>query len=362
METTFECNFAFDILDGMIDWVRVVSIEGKVIYANKTLVKDIGESIIGSKCYTLLCKDDKCKNCISKKTIETGMSHTKEEAVEDKIFSVKSSPIRDEKGNIYAAVEVFRDITKQKNLEEQITSENIKMENDIEFAMLLQQKILPHKGEFSSIKVDYIYEPSKHLSGDIFDIFEIDDRYLGVYISDVVGHGVTASMMTMFIRQTMRAIKDVHKRPADALSELHKSFVQLRLDDDKYFTIFYGIIDKVEKVFTYTNAGHNCIPVLIKDDRIILLEMQGYPITNLFDNIEYKEKNIDLAKGDSLLLYTDGIIEAKNEQDELLGFEKFIEIIKENKNDKILDIIQNKMRQLRYVNKQDDLAILKVKF
>ncbi len=79
------------------------------------------------------------------------------------------------------------------------------------------------------------------LSGDMFDVYYINEDNIGIYICDVVGHGVTASMMTMFVRQTMRAIKDDILSPSTALKELHKRFVSLDLGSDKYFTIFYAI-------------------------------------------------------------------------------------------------------------------------
>ncbi len=113
------------------------------------------------------------------------------------------------------------------------------------------------------------------LSGDMFDIYFIDEENIGIYICDVVGHGVTASMMTMFVRQTMRAIKDDILSPSAALTELHKRFVTLNLGADKYFTIFYGIYNIKNKQLKYSNAGHNCIPIRFNTDQVTLLKTKG---------------------------------------------------------------------------------------
>ncbi|WDV45564.1 SpoIIE family protein phosphatase [Clostridiaceae bacterium M8S5] len=360
MKKEFEWNFAYDILDGMIDWVRVVSIEGEVIYVNKTLSKDMGKNILGSKCYSLLCKDKHCINCISQKTMKTGESHTKIENVKEKTYSVKSSPIHDKNGDIYAAVEVFRDITKQKILENKLTKKNIDMQRDIDFARVLQHKILPEKGKHDFVDIDYIYEPSKLLSGDIFDIFNIGERYMGVYICDVVGHGVTASMLTMFIRQTMRAIKDKYHSPAKTLKLLHEEFIRLNLDDDKYFTIFYGIFDKSNYTLSCANAGHNCAPILIKNNKVSLIEMTGFPIMNLYRDIQYREQIIKIKENDSLIFYTDGVIEAKNDIGEYMGIDRFLDMVKSNINKDLLLAIQRDMQRLNYDNKHDDIAILKI--
>src|SRR5699024_6036638 len=108
------------------------------------------------------------------------------------------------------------------------------------FAKKIQMSILPKKGVFGPLKIDYLYRPSEILSGDMFDIHKIDDEHIGIYISDVVGHGVSASIMTMFIRQTMESIMKDTLSPSDAISNLHKSFLDLNLDDENYFTLFYG--------------------------------------------------------------------------------------------------------------------------
>ncbi len=149
--------------------------------------------------------------------------------------------------------------------------------------------------------------------GDIFDIYYIDEDNIGIYICDVVGHGVTASMMTMFVRQTMRAIKDDILSPSRALSELHQKFIALDLDTDKYFTIFYGVFNTKDRSFKYSNGGHNCVPIKINDEEISLLKTNGFPISLIFNKVDYTEEEIKLSPGgDKILFYTDGITEAKN--------------------------------------------------
>src|SRR5699024_7228347 len=162
----------------------------------------------------------------------------------------------------------------------------------------LQRKILPQRGIYKNVKIDFLYKPCEMLSGDMFDIFYIDDQHIGIYISDVVGHGITASMMTMFVRQTMRAIKEEIKSPSKALTELHKIIIVLDLDDDKYFTMCYGVMNTETNEFRYSNAGHNCVPILFNGEEIKLLKVRGFPISYIFNEIKYKEDSIKLNKGD----------------------------------------------------------------
>lgn len=354
-------RFTYDVLDSMVDWVRVVDCDGHVIFTNRSMSQCIGGVRLDSKCYEAIGKDNPCNVCTTKATISTGGVTEKEEVIGNRIYSVKSAPIKDESGKIYAAVEVFRDVTRERALEREIMEANKIMRDDLEFSRKLQRKILPNKDQYGSFKIDYIYEASEALSGDMFDVFKIDDRYTGIYVSDVVGHGVTASMMTMFIRQTMRALKDYYIRPGKVLSELHKRFLQLQLDDDKYFTIFYGILDSADDTFLFSNAGHNCIPLLLKDDEVNLLKVTGYPIASLFNSITYEEQTISLNEGDKLLLYTDGIIEAKNKYGEQFGLERLRELARD-RNHNIIEDIKRYVKEYEFNTKEDDFAIIKARY
>ena len=353
----FYNSLNFDILDGMVDWVRVVDKNNIIIYANKPMKDALGDHIVGRLCYKAIGKCSTCQRCILNTTIATGLPSEKEEIIGDKTFSVKSSPVKDNDGNIYAAVEVFRDVTRERALDKELKKKNKKMSNDLAFARTLQGKILPSKGKYKNLNLDYMYSPSEMLSGDIFDIYEIDENHIGIYISDVVGHGVTASMMTMFVRQTMRAIRDNVKNPGKTLSQLHKRFLDLNLDYDKYFTIFYGVINIKDSTFTYVNGGHNSIPILYNKDKFKLLETRGYPISYLFDTVEYEETTINLNKEDKLLLYTDGIIEAKNKNREEFGLDRLVDVVKNSKGD-IIESVQKSINDFEYNDQEDDFAVL----
>lgn len=347
----------YHVLEGMADWVRVVDKDGIVLYANKVMKDELGEDIVGQKCYKALGKNKPCSLCITNRSIETGEIVQKEEKVGDRIFSVKSSPVTDFDGNVYAAVEVFRDVTRERKLEKELKEKNKKMSKDLSFARTLQQKILPRNGIYKNISVDYMYKPSEMLSGDMFDVFYIDDTHVGIYISDIAGHGITASMMTMFVRQTMRAIKDDILSPSKALTELHKRFFALNLDDDKYFTIFYGVIDCTTNELVYSNAGHNCIPILFNDDKLELLKIKGYPISYIFEEIFYEESSIYLKKGDKVLFYTDGITEVKNRARQEFGVEGVLDVIKKSKKNLIKDI-ENKVSYYKWGEQEDDFAVV----
>jgi phosphoserine phosphatase RsbU/P len=353
-------KLASDILDGMVDWVRVIDKNGYTIYTNKSMERDLGGKVLGIKCYKVFNKDSKCRRCITETTLSTGEMAEKEESIADRIFSIKSSPVKDQNGNIYAVVEVFRDVTKERKLEKEIMKRNEIMSNDVAFARKIQKKILPKSGIYDCVEMSYLYRPCEVLSGDMFDIFKIDEEHIGFYVSDVVGHGVTASIMTMFIKQTMASIVCDFTSPAEAIGNLHKNFLELSLDVESYFTIFYGIINTKTKSLKFVNGGHNSIPFLLKKQKIDYLEGSGFPITSLFEEIKYEEKEVFLSQGDEMILYTDGIIEAKNRDGEEYGFERLEGVIKQRNCDPITEI-KNSVDDFIYYELEDDFTILRLK-
>lgn len=347
----------YHVLEGMADWVRVINKEGIVIYANKAMKDALGENIVGQKCYETICNTEECKFCITTRSMESGDTVQKEEIINENYYSVKSSPVRNTKGEIFAAVEVFRNVTRERKLEQDIIGKNRKMNKDLQFAKRIQEKILPRKGEVEGLSLDYIYKPSEMLSGDMFDMYNVDENHIGIYISDVAGNGVAASMMTMFIRQTMRIMKDNIINPSKALRELHKRFLSLNLEADNYFTIFYGVYDKVNRIFRYANAGHNCIPIRYNCCEMGLLETKGFPISFVLDDINYEEKEIQLDMGDKILFYTDGITEARDYSGREFGLDSVIDIVKKHPED-ILNVIEDKIINYSWGEQADDFAIV----
>ena len=347
----------YNILDSMADWVRVVDKNGIVVFANDAMKKALGEAIVGIECYKAYCKEDSCTFCIANRTILTGETMQKEEIINGRYYSVKSSPVINSEGIIIAGVEVFRDVTKERKLELELIEKNKSMRKDLQFTKRIQERILPKKGCIENISIDYIYKASEMLSGDMFDLFYIDEENIGIYISDVAGHGIAASMMTMFIRQTMRAIKDDILSPALALTELHRRFSLLNLEPDKYFTIFYGVYNKITHQLRYSNAGHNCVPVKFNGSKYELLELNGYPIAMLFDEMIYKEQKVHLVKGDKVLFYTDGITEAKDHSGTDFGVEGILDIIIKNPHN-LLEEIENKYIYHSWGEQDDDYALV----
>ncbi len=349
----------YNVLESMADWVRVVDKEGLVIYANKAMRKALGDDFVGKSCYKAYCRDEKCSYCITNRSIETGETVQKEEVINGRYFSVKSSPVKNDLDVSIAAVEVFRDVTRERQLELELIEKNKVTSRDLQFARRIQESILPKIGSINGLVIDYIFQPSEMLSGDMFDIYYIDEAHIGIYICDVAGHGIGASMLTMFIKSTMRNIKEEVISPALALEELHDRFSKLEFDAEKYFTIFYGVYNKITRSFRYANAGHNCYPIKYNMAEVEPLKIKGYPITVLFDKVDYKEKEIKLEIGDKMLFYTDGITEARDHNDVQFGIEGILGQVQKSP-DNILKEIEEKFIIHSWGEQDDDYALVLV--
>ncbi len=361
-DLTRQCQFTKDILASMRDMVRVIDKNEKIIFINEPMEKMFG-NIIGTRCYEVLGRSRKCEICISDTTIKKGITMEKEEIIGDKIYSVISSPIRDENGEIYCAVEVFRDVTEKRKLEKTIVEQNLKMKKDLNFAKYIQERILPMDGMYGdAIKIESKYIPCEMLGGDIYDIVEIDENNIGLYMADVSGHGVTASMMTMFIKQALKNLGSRAISPKFTLDYLNKMYNDLNLDDYHYITIIYGVLNKQTREITLVNGGYNSMPLVLRSNKVEEIYLPGLPISTLNYDMKYTYKSIKLVPRDRLLFYTDGVKEAKNDARELYG-NRILDVCQNGLNKCSKKIIENIMDDVNLFsnnNIDDDVAIMVV--
>ena len=348
----------YQILDAIADLVRVIDADGRVIFVNNAM-----EEQLGYDKKTLVCKIDDfdLSTNIANRTIQTGEVIQREEYIDGIYYSVKCSPIKNLDGRIFGAVEVFRNTSNEHRLISEIIDKNKKLSIEMAQAKKIQNSLLPKNGFIENLKVEYIYRPSSVLSGDIFDIFKIDEENFGVYISDCVGHGFASSMLTMFIKFVLRDVPfEILIHPADTLSYLQEKFVKLDLDIDNYFTFFYGVYNKRASKFTYSNAGHFPTPILVSNGQAKVLEAEGFPITKFLNNESYQEYETDLRITDKLLFMTDGVVDSKNFKEEAYGVNRVIDILLNN-DDGEIDELNKKLYEFTMGEQKDDISALLLK-
>lgn len=349
-------NFVF--LDSMEDLVRIRDINGEILFENRAMRELI----------SVVLRKSESQNDISKFFIELYENCKKERGsfrreitIDGRIYAVKASPIYDSMGNVQAFIEVFRDISLERRITRQLYQTTKRTNDDILLAKTIQESILPTKKEYGNLHFDFCHVASENLSGDIYDVIEISEDRVGVYIADVVGHGISASIITMFIRQSMRSIlqENPNLSASDTVLKLKESFRQLDLEISQYFTIIYILIDKKEKKMSYVNGGHNGFPIFFNKKNVGFLHNSGKFISNLFEDVEYNENVIDLNIGDRILLYTDGLTETCDAKGNFFGEKRLINWVRKNRKAKnFVQKLLHDVDNFRARSQNDDIAIV----
>lgn len=351
-------NHNYRFLDAMEDLVRIRDENGEIVFENESMCEVMKNSLPldVEEIHSLKLFSD-----LYNRKEKTKITMEREVKIEGKLYTVKASPIFDDCDNVIGYIEVFRDITLERNVTMQLFKANEKIHEDILLAKNIQRSILPKDNTYQNVSFKSAHIASEDLSGDVFDVVEINSNKIGVYIADVVGHGISASIMTMFIRQSMRRILQENQNfcPRETIMELKRMFTQLDLDISQYFSIIYMLIDTKNNKLSYVNAGHNCMPILFNEDKILFMHNKGKLISNLFLDCDYNRKDIDLNEGDKILLYTDGLTETVNDKGEYFDEKKLFKWVKNNRKSKnIVKKLLDDLTLFRWRNQKDDIAIL----
>ncbi len=203
------------------------------------------------------------------------------------------------------------------------------LEEDLRTAWHIQQSLLPKENPvIEGFEIFGLSIPAKQVGGDYYDFIQIDDSRLGIAIADVSGKGTSAALLMANLQASLRGQALMSRNVKETVTKVNFMLSRF-MDMGKFITLFYGILDIKNKTFTYTNAGHNFPFLLDKDGNIKRLEKGGIVLGTL-DNFVYEEETVQLKPGDLLLLYTDGITEAMNEEDEMFEKERLLELLKDN--------------------------------
>lgn len=352
--TTKEPIFLTDttMLNAMEDYVRVVDRKGQILFENEALLRFNQAESKGSPVFPL--------STATGPFLEHTVTRT-EFCVAGHVFSVMNSPIYED-GEVAAAIQVFRDTTIQNNITLQLLNRNRKWQKEIALARTIQTKMLPRMKTFGNLQFDFAYMPSEELSGDFFDFVPLGEGRLGFYISDVVGHGVSASILTMFVRQTMRSILEEEKirEPAQVLGALRDRFYEIQMDDGQYFSLFYAVFDTVKNTLTYANAGHHCLPMVECAGELETLYATGRLISPvLLKGYTYEQHCRPMRKADRFLFFTDGAVEAKNALGMEYGEENLRRLLLHTTKNTLSTIVHD-LRQYTGEQLKDDIAIVYV--
>lgn len=226
--------------------------------------------------------------------------------------------------NICLVYVAFRRIT---STEKQLVA----VKQDLETARSIQNAILPGKSpKGESYEIASAYVPMALIGGDYYDYQMEGESHIGVLIADVSGHGISAALIASMVKVAFNSQFSYTHQPSVVLEQMNRSLSgQL---NNEFITAGYFGVDLKKNKLIYSSAGH---PPLIlyrrSGDEVTEVKVAGIPI-GIYADTHYLEATLHLVQGDRLFLYTDGLLDVLNPDDEAFGRIRFMELVKETKN------------------------------
>jgi len=218
----------------------------------------------------------------------------------------------------------------QSQAQKKIASQFQHQEQEIEEARAIQQGFLPKDiPQIPGFEIAGAWQPAHHVGGDYFDVLAFPDETLGICIADVAGKGLPAALLMSNLQAAVRGLASPLLSPS-GLCERLNSLILRNIAGDRFITFFYAQLDGPTRRLRYANAGHNAPIVLHRDgthDRL----REGGGVLGIFPVQTYALGFIELAPGDRLILFTDGVTEACCSDDEEFGEARLLKLLEENR-------------------------------
>ena len=230
---------------------------------------------------------------------------------------------------------------------DELRKKNAQLEADFNMAREIQQIFLPNEyptfpgwatAEESALKFAHRYIPAAAVGGDFFDFFAIDDTTGGVFICDVMGHGMRAALITAIMRGLIEELMSMAGKPGKFLTEINRSLRAILRQTREPFlaTAFYAVVDVATGEMQFANAGHPSPFYLNREARSVEplknFDSRHGPALGLFERSLYPACKMQVNTGDVLLLFTDGIYEVQNAGEEEFGQERLLEFFRSGRN------------------------------
>jgi sigma-B regulation protein RsbU (phosphoserine phosphatase) len=199
-----------------------------------------------------------------------------------------------------------------------------KQAQEYEEAREIQQGLMPKQiPQAPGLEIAGSWRPARIVGGDYFDVFKFSESRIGLCIADVSGKGMPAALLMSNLQAVVKALA-TESIPPNEFVEKANRVMWRNTTEAKFITLFYAVLDVESRSLKYSNAGHNA-PVLTRQDGGQLRLEDGGLILGAFQESAYEQGEIDLRPGDRLVLFTDGVSEAVNEEGEEFGEERLVE-------------------------------------
>ena len=242
----------------------------------------------------------------------------------------------------------------------EIEGEKERIKAELDIATRIQQANLPTEAiDKKQFKVNGYSRPAKEVGGDFFDYYKLDEDNLALVIGDASGKGVPAALLATITQVIIKQLLRHEKDPSKVLFELNNQICENN-SEVMFITLWLGIYNKATHTLTFSNAGHN--PPLIKhNNKFEYLMVDEGIVLGILEDFEFKKDEIKLK--DAVVVYTDGITDANNKNDEMFGEERLINFFNNFKSDSdpILPLLDDINDYIGDCEQFDDMTLLYLK-
>src|ERR687897_400391 len=201
--------------------------------------------------------------------------------------------------------------------QQQEAQERERIEQELRVARMIQQTLLPKSlPELEGHQLEVYYQPAREVGGDFYDFLRLPDGRLGLIVGDVSGKGVPAAIVMAITRTMLRAAYHLGS-PGQILEQVNDNLLP-DIPPNMFVTCLAALLDSSTGRLQYANAGHD-LPYVRHANGVSRLQASGMPL-GLMPDMTYEEKEVTLQPGESILLYSDGLVEAHSPQREMFGF------------------------------------------
>jgi serine phosphatase RsbU (regulator of sigma subunit) len=254
--------------------------------------------------------------------------------------------------------------------QQQQAQERERIEQELRVARLIQQTLLPkHVPDVAGYQLAAYYQPAREVGGDFYDFLELDEDHLGLVVGDVTDKGVPAAIVMATTRTMLRASAQRLDSPGEVLKRVNDVIVR-DIPPNMFITCLYAILDLKSGVLRYANAGHD-LPYRRRSTShgaggaggggAEELRATGMPL-GLLPGMSYEEKEIILQRGDTVLFYSDGLVEAHDPHREMFGFPRLQGLVGAHRSDgpSLVNFLLTELRRFtgQEWEQEDDITLV----
>jgi sigma-B regulation protein RsbU (phosphoserine phosphatase) len=240
----------------------------------------------------------------------------------------------------------------------------IRMKEEVRLAATIQTDLLPKESpRVAGYEIAGKSVPAQVVGGDYFDFIPIDGKRVAVTLGDVSGKGLPAALLMANLQATLRSVSLMESSPRVCIERANRLLYQ-STSSEKFVTLFYGVLDPDARTLSYSNAGHDNPFLFHQDEEPARLGVGGV-VLSIMETFPYSEQTIPIGEGDLLVIYSDGIVEAINPDQEQFGQDRLAEVIRQHRDGSPGDLIDSIINAVKVhagtAAQMDDMTLVVVR-